>query len=369
MVVRLFGQRNVLGGGVHFSNFCDSLRSFSCFASEIEEVNVTGKTVGNSKITSQSSDVNIFFFPTIAENFVKGIKIKWAIFESDTPSASYLEYLNNSHAIWLPSNWAKNILIKSGISADKMFVIGEGVDPRVFHPFGRRFWDKSTPFKFYTCGKYENRKGYDELLEGFELAFGGRKDVVLVLKADYFAGDNNDKKASLKDDLSKRKLTNVFPVYGALPTNDMSLIYNNVNAGVFPSRAEGWGLPICESLACALPVITNNYSGQTEYLKIVRGLFKSLNYTKKEIDCPEFTKIWGVGGSWAVTDPEEVALALTEVYENYDDWVSKGVKASEKIRHNFSWERSVERAIKSLKDLGVPVGKALNNDWYVPSHS
>ena len=47
------------------------------------------------------------FFPTVAENFVRGTVIKWGIFESDTLPLNYIDYLNRSHLIWVPSKWAK----------------------------------------------------------------------------------------------------------------------------------------------------------------------------------------------------------------------------------------------------------------------
>ena len=53
------------------------------------------------------------------------------------------------------------------------------------------------------CGKKETRKGFDELLEGFQIAFGGDETTELHLKADYFWGGQTQAEAK-KDDLSRQ---------------------------------------------------------------------------------------------------------------------------------------------------------------------
>ena len=54
-----------------------------------------------------------------------------------------------------------------------------------------------------------------------------------------------------------------------LPPDIESLapLYAVADCGIFPSRAEGWGLPIFECLASGVPVIAGSWTGQSEYLK------------------------------------------------------------------------------------------------------
>jgi glycosyltransferase involved in cell wall biosynthesis len=46
---------------------------------------------------------------------------------------------------------------------------------------------------------------------------------------------------------------------------DVCSIINRASCGLFPTRAEGYGLPILEFLSCSKPIITTNYSAQTEF--------------------------------------------------------------------------------------------------------
>ncbi len=54
----------------------------------------------------------------------------------------------------------------------------------------------------------------------------------------------------------------VFPGY--LPQEDLRLWYNAATMFVYPSRFEGFGLPILEAMACGTPVITSNVSSLPE---------------------------------------------------------------------------------------------------------
>ena len=102
-------------------------------------------------------------------------------------------------------------------------------------------------------------------------------------------------------------LRNVVPISGALSTSDMALLYNNYDALIFPSRAEGWGLPLIEAIACGLPVISTYYSGHAEYLSAIDGQFVRLDHQLQPINCPEFLQHWKAGGQWAVASPDEIA--------------------------------------------------------------
>jgi len=88
----------------------------------------------------------------------------------------------------VPSQWAKTILISHGLNGDQIHVVHEGVNPDIYHPYCRSKSPSSNIFRFFMCGKKETRKGFDELLEGFQIAFGSDATTELHLKADYFWG-------------------------------------------------------------------------------------------------------------------------------------------------------------------------------------
>lgn len=355
MKVYLFGQRNNLGGGTHFSGFVDAMKSLSTIGELVEEVEVSGKKISPVVSRIQPTDVSVFFFPTLSEQFVKGTIIKWGIFETDSLPDDYISYLKRSHLIWVPSHWAKTILISHGLSGDQIHVVHEGVNPSIYHPYCRSKSSKSKIFRFFMCGKKETRKGFDELLEGFKIAFGSDETTELHLKADYFwcgKAQDDAKHGELTSQINGLGLNNVVPLYGALSLSDMALLYNNYDAMIFPSRAEGWGLPLIEAIACGLPIISTYYSGHTEYLSAIDGQFIKLDHQLQPISCPEFLKHWRAGGQWAVASPDEIAKKLLIMKENYSSFQQYAMTASQTMRDHFSWRHAAEQAFDSLQFAG-----------------
>ena len=128
MKIYLSGQRNNLGGGTHFGGFVDAMKSLSTIAESVEEVEVSGKKVSPVIKRTQPNDVTVFFFPTMSEQFARGTIIKWGIFETDSLPDDYISYLKRSHLIWVPSQWAKTVLLSHGLDGDQIHVIHEGVN-------------------------------------------------------------------------------------------------------------------------------------------------------------------------------------------------------------------------------------------------
>jgi glycosyltransferase involved in cell wall biosynthesis len=78
---------------------------------------------------------------------------------------------------------------------------------------------------------------------------------------------------------------------GHLPAVELAALYRRARVFVFPSLAEGFGLPVVEAMACGAPVVTSNRSSLPE-----------------------------VAGEAAVLvdpeDPDEIATVVTEVLED-----------------------------------------------------
>ena len=350
--IYLFGQRNNMGGGTHFSEFVDAIKSLDDVNHVIEEVYATGKKISPTVHKIEEADISVFFYPTISEQFVRGTIVKWGIFETDTLPTDYLNYLRRSNLVWVPSNWAKDVLIRHGFCKDYVNVVNEGVNPNVFKPSRKPRVGSGATFRFLACGKNEIRKGFDELLLGFKMAFGNDGKTQLHLKADYFWGGaeyTERKKCQLQQQINDLGLNNVTQITGDLSVKDMSSLYSYYDAMVFPSRAEGWGLPLIEALASGLPVVSTFYSGHTEYLSSIKGNFVRLEHQLQSISCPEFLKHWKAGGNWAVATPTEIAKKLIFIKNKHDFYQRKAIMASKVIREKFSWRHAAEQAVSSLQ--------------------
>ena len=351
MNIYLWGQRNIYGGGIHFANFSDALKKVSLIKDMVVEIDIRDQNLEFIASKSKDNDVHIFFFPLDVNLNLKGKVIKWGIFESNLLTDEYIDYLTKCHLVWVPSEWAKKVLINQGLKKNQVDVVPEGVDPTIFHPYNYNFFEQDEIFRFYMIGKNEHRKGIKELLEGFKLAYGNDPNVKLFLKADNFWSDRNkntDKNKELLSLLNEYNLTNVKLLTGKLTLSEISMIHACCDVFIFPTRAEGWGLPLIEAIAAGSPVITNYYSGQTEYLQHIANQIKMLDFSICSIDKTELISNVKFGAEWAISSIDSIASAMTSIKNDYSNFKVKSLLASEFIRKNFSWQNAADEAFKSL---------------------
>jgi len=95
--------------------------------------------------------------------------------------------------IWVPSNFVRECYLESGIPADRVVVVPNGVDGRQFHPGvqpmelsgrepSRSFPIGPSTYTFLFVGGTIVRKGIDLLLRAYLQAFTRADDVCLVIK-------------------------------------------------------------------------------------------------------------------------------------------------------------------------------------------
>jgi glycosyltransferase involved in cell wall biosynthesis len=354
MKIRLFGQRNILGGGVHYSNFSDALKKIHYIGDLIESIDVKSPIEFDRGLqTSRDSDVNIWFWQHPEIEHFKGVNVVWAVFESNKLPNYLIEYYQKyAKLLWVPSQWGKEVLINNGIDETMIEVVPEGVDANQYQPYLRNSIDKTgEPFRFLSIGKFEERKGYRELLQAFRLAFDNSPEVELVIKADYFLDPENKKQQCIQL-INELGLTNVKLIWGELTTVQLFELYNFADVYVTATRAEGWGLPIIEAAATGLPIIAPFYSGHTEFLKNIASSVLKIGYELDQIDDPEFMKFWPSSnneyGRWATVDMSSLNNQLILSKETFQVLKLRAYSNSLKIRQEFAWTNVANLAIDSL---------------------
>jgi glycosyltransferase involved in cell wall biosynthesis len=348
----------MLGFGIFYSELVDSLQRLAVFGGLVETIDLTSREQLHSAVeTSSDSDINIWFWLNSSISKTRGIHIVWSLFESDVLAQDYIEnHLSLAHVVWVPSAWGKGVLVSHGMPPDRVDVIPGGVNPSLFHPFLRpAARESNSPFRFLTIGKYEKRKGYEPLLSAFKIAFGNSMSVVLDIKADFFI-NHTERKNELELLVNKMGLRNVNLVWGKLDGNAMFALYNRASAFVYPSRAEGWGLPLIEALAMGIPTMSTNYSGHTEFLRTVEGLFMQVRHSMVPIDDELFFGFWpglrSLGARWAEPSEEDLLRHMREVFHDYTLAQENALKASQLIRERFSWQNSADLILKHIMKRG-----------------
>jgi len=277
-----------------------------------------------------------------------GRRIAYTVWESTRLPDDWFGPLGRADRIWTATAWGKRVFAANGFDPERIDVVPEGVDPALFHP-GVPPVDAfpAQPFKFLAIGRWERRKGMAELVQAFDREFGDRDDVVLVLAGLYSGRLDLDLGAELRAlDLKHPQRLKIVPPVDAHRV--FAGIYTACDAFVAPSRAEGWGLPVIEAMACGLPTIVTGYSGPTEF--IGEHAWR-IDHRLVPVDQPFFQRADGDLGLWAEPDWRHLRHLMREVYENRAAAKERGLAGSAHVRRAFSWERAADIAEARIRDL------------------
>jgi glycosyltransferase involved in cell wall biosynthesis len=168
-----------------------------------------------------------------------------------------------------PSGWTKKDLVEmAGIEPERIHVVPHGIDRsfRVVADRGElaaaavRLGLAGTPFLFYVGG-FRKHKNLPMLLRAFrDMRRRGRRDVVLVL-----AGDHPPYLEQILQEAEYNDADRATVRYlGFVSDEDLVVLYNLAICLAFPSRNEGFGLPITEAMACGCPVVASSATALPE---------------------------------------------------------------------------------------------------------
>lgn len=194
-----------------------------------------------------------------------GPRIGFPIFELDGFTPVELNHLNSLQHCFVCSQWAKDILVKNTVLKNQQIsVIPLGVDEKIFYPIPSQL-DGNQPYKFLNVGKWEVRKGHDILPDIFSSAFSTHDNVQLYMCNHNIHLNDNENKEWERYYESKIPSHQLKFIPRVKTQNDLCVLMNNVDCGIFPSRAEGWNLEAIEMLACGKDVILTHNTAHTEY--------------------------------------------------------------------------------------------------------
>lgn len=276
----------------------------------------------------------------------KGKRIGWPIFELNKFNAREMHQLKSVDELIVCSEWGKDVIRSNGIDVP-VHVVNLGVDEKIFFMdkndrASRPVWTRDATV-FINVGKWEKRKGHEELLEAFNLAFEDGDNVELwMLNENPFIGAENDvwRKKYVSSKMGRHcKFIPRLDQHGYL-----KIIFNHVDCGVFPSHAEGWNLEIPEMMACGAHIIATNYSGHAEFLTDENS-FK-LDITG--VETAEDGKWFHGQGEWATFDTEQLVEHMREVHRRKQSGELNINTAGIETAKGLTWKNSVKKLVSIL---------------------
>jgi glycosyltransferase involved in cell wall biosynthesis len=146
---------------------------------------------------------------------------------------------------------AKQVLVKEGVSVDRISVVPMSIDTKKFYPSKTK---STNRLRILFVGRIESFKGVFDALDAFEKVFK------LHPNSEFLILGSGSKEQELKDIVEKKKLRKVVTItksdYSKLPE-----IYRSCDIFIGPSKKdrywkEQFGMVFLEAMASGLPIIS-----------------------------------------------------------------------------------------------------------------
>ena len=126
----------------------------------------------------------------------------------------------------------------------------------------------------------------------------------------------------------------------------VSDIYAQMDAFMFPSKCEGYGMPPREAAACGISTFVQRFSGTAD------------DCDKWAVPLEDFTLVESgmeqCGGDWAQPSIDELVWRMRDIYENQDAYKARALKAAQWMRDNATYTHAARKLTTQLdKWLGV----------------
>lgn len=275
--------------------------------------------------------------------------IGFCLFETMNPPKNWIDTINEMDVILTASEFNKRVFQTNGVTKP-IYVIQ--------HPFDNKMFNKNIDeggryekFTFMSIGTFKQRKNWPNLIKGFYQAFNNKDNVCLFIKTDKNKEINN----LIKDikTIPEFKTKDTPPIYleenSCMFFEDIPAFMKKADVYVCPSLGEGFNIPAAHAMALNIPIVITKYSGMLEYAKsdfcsyIEPKTYKTIPVLD---NIPQFTNC-----IWPVVNPNDIATALYNVFENYNEAKLKAIKGYDFIHGNFTYEKIGHKLNKVLNEI------------------
>lgn len=223
--------------------------------------------------------------------------------------------VKKSAKIITPSNFVKDEIVKTfKIKPEKIIVTYEAAEEEYFNREPQN--TNHQQFILYVGNAYPH-KNLNSLLDAFHLLSMNHQlstmNLILVCPRDVFW-------ERLRNEIKIRNLEEKVEMKGYLNSSELSKLFSQATAYVFPSLSEGFGIPGLNAMAANIPLISSNI--------------------------PTLKEIYGNAALYFDPKaPENIAEKILKVLQSQkisNDLIKKGQKQVKK----YSWQKMAKETLK-----------------------
>jgi len=286
--------------------------------------------------------------------------------ETDICNPAWIESINKMNLVIVPSNHVKETFLRTGNLTTEVVVIGEWyqeeIDKTPLDAILNLKFD--TSFNFLIVSQLTavddggDRKNILNTIKWFCETFQNDKDVGLILKTNLGRGTKIDRtnvysivNACIRS-FRKGPYPKIHVIHGNMTDHEISSIYRHpsVKCLISLTRGEGFGLPILDAATSELPVITTNWSGHLDFMKL--GKFVGIDYDLVKIpDNKIDNRIFVQDSRWSNPKEEDFKKRLAKFRSSHIVPKQWAVELSKACREKFSRNNIEKMYETALSDI------------------
>ena len=276
--------------------------------------------------------------------------------ETSFPQDWVEDFNNYLDGITVMSNQVKKILIDNGVCLP-IQVCGLGVDHLKDVSEITNYLILKKSYSFLHISSCFPRKGTDTLLKAFGDSFTIDDDVSLIIKT--FANPHNDvHKLLAKYKKNNNNFPHVVVIEDNLTDSEINFLYQECDALVAPSFAEGFNLPLAEAMNKGIPVITTAWGGQMDFCNSNNAWLVDYQFEYAKTHFNLFSSVWARPSS------KHLAQIMQEVHCSSDDLILSKVQLAREDISRFQWTKVSERNVEFVDYLiNNSIKKSVKIGW------
>ena len=276
-----------------------------------------------------------------------------AVVETDKCNPAWVEACNKMTAVVVPSKHCHNVLLQSGKLTIPTHVIPESFPDEILSIQKTKISDIrfETDFNFLIVGQItgknaeNDRKNIFYTLKWICETFKDDKDVGLVIKTNTGRNTQIDRNIvenvlkSVLAEIKKKSSPKIYLLHGELSDEEIASLYVHpqIKALVALTRGEGYGLPILEAAASALPVIATNWSGHLDFMS--KGKFLGIDYSLDNVHPSRIDgEIFMPGCKWAAPKEDDFKKKVVKFKNSSAMPKEWAIELKEKIVKEYSFQ-------------------------------